>query len=448
MANTIDTATQTNEKITIDSIELSGNKKTKDYIIFREAQLKKGETLTPSQLTQRLELARQLIMNTTLFVEANVYVANLVKNKALVKIEVKERWYLFPLPYFKLVDRNFNQWWVDQKRSLDRINYGIKFIQNNFSGRNDNLNIWLVNGYNKQVSFRYDRPFVDKKLKHGFNIGFIYNSQREINVFTKDNKQVFFKLEDQFVREVKSFDLTYSYRPDVKFRHYIRFSINREWVADTIIKLNPLYYPGGKNTFNYIDLNYHVQYFKVDYMPYPTKGWMFESSIFNRGFKAPNHLLQATAHAQWAVPLSAKSFIRLEAAAAVKSGAGKWFFNQRFFGYGDFQLRGQEFNVVDGVAGWMSTFTIHQEVLKFVLRNPFKTKVHDKIPFRFILKAYTDMGKVKNNNPANNSLANKFMYTGGVGLDIVSIYDFVFKIEYSFNQLGTQGLYLHTRNDF
>ena len=29
------------------------------------------------------------------------------------------------------------------------------------------------------------------------------------------------------------------------------------------------------------------------------------------------------------------------------------------------------------------------------------------------------------------------------GVDIISIYDFVFKIDYSVNQLGDKGLYLH-----
>jgi len=38
--------------------------------------------------------------------------------------------------------------------------------------------------------------------------------------------------------------------------------------------------------------------------------------------------------------------------------------------------------------------------------------------------------------------------TWGLGLDIVSIYDFLFKIEYSFNQLGRNGLYLQTRREF
>jgi hypothetical protein len=32
--------------------------------------------------------------------------------------------------------------------------------------------------------------------------------------------------------------------------------------------------------------------------------------------------------------------------------------------------------------------------------------------------------------------------TAGIGIDLISIYDFVLNIEYSINQLGDKGLYL------
>jgi hypothetical protein len=35
------------------------------------------------------------------------------------------------------------------------------------------------------------------------------------------------------------------------------------------------------------------------------------------------------------------------------------------------------------------------------------------------------------------------IYSGGVGLDIISIYDIVLRVEYSFNQKGQNGLFIH-----
>jgi hypothetical protein len=61
-----------------------------------------------------------------------------------------------PVPYIKVVDRNINQWIVEQNAKLDRINYGLKLLYNNVSGRNDKLNLYLINGYTKQISLSYD----------------------------------------------------------------------------------------------------------------------------------------------------------------------------------------------------------------------------------------------------------------------------------------------------
>jgi hypothetical protein len=39
------------------------------------------------------------------------------------------------------------------------------------------------------------------------------------------------------------------------------------------------------------------------------------------------------------------------------------------------------------------------------------------------------------------------MYSGGVGLDIISIYDIVIRLEYSFNHLRESGFFVH-KTDF
>lgn len=157
-----ETIFEKNMPVIISDIQLSGNKKTKNFIVLREVPFKKNDRLIQGDVAKLLILARQQLMNTALFVDVTVYVSSHKGNILVISIDMKERWYLFPLPYFKLIDRNFNQWWVDQKRSLDRVNYGIKFIQNNITGRNDNLDVWLINGYTQQITLRYNLPFFDK----------------------------------------------------------------------------------------------------------------------------------------------------------------------------------------------------------------------------------------------------------------------------------------------
>lgn len=158
-------------QITIRSITINGNNKTKSYIIQRELPFKIGSIVSADSLESLTSLAQHQIFNTSLFNEAKVESIMVDSTTADVLIHVKERWYLFPLPYFRWVDRNFSQWWNQQNRSLDRVNYGMNFRQSNFSGNNDRLVIGLITGYTHQAILRYQIPFVDKKLQWGVGAG-------------------------------------------------------------------------------------------------------------------------------------------------------------------------------------------------------------------------------------------------------------------------------------
>ncbi len=116
------------QKMPIERIEITGNTKTKFYIILRELSFVKGDSLNAQQLGAAMIQGKQLLMNTQLFVDVKIDTLT-YQDQWQIRVQVKERWYLLPLPYFRLVDRNFNQWWVDQNRSLDRVNYGVKFIK-------------------------------------------------------------------------------------------------------------------------------------------------------------------------------------------------------------------------------------------------------------------------------------------------------------------------------
>ena len=123
-------------------------------------------------------------MNTTLFHDAIVALKAFDGYQVDVIVEVKERWYLFPLPYLRPVDRNLNQWLVEQNAKLSRVNYGVKLLYNNVTGRNDKLRFWLISGYTKQISFSYDRLYIDKQMKWGLNLRFSIGKNREVNYNT------------------------------------------------------------------------------------------------------------------------------------------------------------------------------------------------------------------------------------------------------------------------
>lgn len=433
--------------VMIADIAIAGNKKTKPYIIEREIPFTQGDYILLEDLEKKLQLAKQQIVNTSLFENVNVYMASRQGELVFINVDVKERWYLFPLPYFKLVDRNFNQWWVENKRSFNRVNYGIKFMQYNVSGRNDKLGINLISGYNRQIDFKYEQPYANKSLTNGFNIGFTFSRQHELNYNTDTSKQVFLK-QDKFVNQTIRAEASFLYRPAIKTRHKFQLAYVDEKITDTIFKLNANYFPNHRQRVRYPEVSYQVQYFDVDYIPYPSKGFMGDASITKRGFSKDMNLWQLKLHGTYTLPITKKTQIQLQGAGVLSLPFDQPFYNRKIFGYGDIFLRGLEYYVTDGVAGAVGRATLRNEIFSFAFKNPVRTQSHNNIPFRLFLKTYGDMGYAYSKNPGTSLLNNRLLKTWGFGLDIVTFYDVVFKIEYSFNQLGNQGLFIHTRSDF
>lgn len=437
--------THSNAYFIIGDIIIAGNKHTKDYIIERELPFKSGDSLQLSELVKQFEIAREQLINTHLFLEAVVAVKAIHGYIVDVGIDIKERWYIFPIPYVKPVDRNLSEW-AKQGYGTDRLNYGFKFVHYNMSGRNDKLRLWLIAGYSKQFQFQYDQPYADKTLKHGYKVGFGYASNKEINYATINNQQQF----NDTLSGFKSWNgyIEYDYRPGLRTFHALRFSYTRLNLDKDVIKLNPKYYKDGVNKIDLPEISYSIKYYDVDYIPYPLKGWMGEVSLLKRGIHSYTEMWQLSAKYSKAVDLGKKWSVNWEGQGTLKLPFDQPFYNSQMFGYRDFYLRGLEKYVIDGVAGILGRQTLRKELLRFNVPTFITSSTHDRIPFTIYAKAFTDVGYSHNKMFPENSLVNKMLYTTGFGIDVVTFYDFVFRFDYSFNQLGQNGLFLHFKNEF
>ena len=304
--------------ILIADIQIVGNKRTKSYIILREMSLKAGDIIPASELQKQMEKSRNQVFNTSLFIETNITSSSKTGDILTIKVEVKERWFLFPVPYFTLADRNFNQWWVTEHRDFSRVNYGIQATQYNLTGNNDPLSIWLINGYNKQISFRYTLPFFTKSLKHGFDIGYNFITQKEITDSTSFNKQAFIK-SNNYLLTFQRADISYTFRPDQYWRHSFRVSFTHELVSDTVLIAKHNYFPNNKTEFQFIDFTYRARYQNFDYNAYPTKGYSFDAYIYKRGLDKTSNLWQlGMGAAAWVATLLSTSSSSARSAAFIR----------------------------------------------------------------------------------------------------------------------------------
>ena len=441
------TTSDTTALFTIRDIVITGNARTKEATILRELSFQQNERYPLSKMVEKFAEAKKQLMNTGLFRSVVVSLNSMQGFDAIVSIDVNERWYMYPIPFVKMVDRNFNDW-MDKDMSLNRVNYGLKLTHNNTTGRNDKLYLYLVNGFTKQVALRYDNLFLDKQMKWSTNLSVALGQNHEVNYNTINNKLVAYKSNNDFVHTFFRTSMEVTYRPAIKTRHIFGIAYNHEDVADTLFQLNPKY-ASQKRVVRYPELSYTLKHYDVDFIPYPTRGVATEVSLLKRGFTHDLNLWQLGAKASAYVPLSDKYIFNLRLAGMLKLPLKQDYINKQFLGYRDLYMQGFEANVIDGVAGGYGKISLARELLNRVVHVPSKRVERlNNLPIEVYAKIYGNVGYVYDPQPGFNRLNNTWLYSAGVGLDFVVLTNFVFKVEYSLNQLGQKGLYLHRRDHF
>jgi len=118
----------------------------------------------------------------------------------------------------------------------------------------------------------------------------------------------------------------------------------------------------------------------------------------------------------------------------------------RGIGFGRNRISGYELYVIDGLDMALLRSNLRFQIWrgnisfgKWVFIDSFR-----ELPFRFNLSLSNDLGIV--NDPfgtrSGNPLNNQLLWGGGLGLDFVFYYDFVFRLQYSVNELGEGGFFL------
>ena len=441
---------QSNAQYTIGQITVEGNIKTKPNIIKRELPYYEGSFVTADSLPILNTIAKQQLINTALFYDVQVTSQMMDSQFVDVHIKVVERWYLFPLPYFRWVDRNFNEWWNVQKRSLDRVNYGINIRQANATGNNDKITIGFITGYTHQSVLKYQFPYLDKKMRFGMGVGWQYFTQKEMNTSTFMDKQVFTHTQS-IIQSGYRANLNLLYRPNLYERHSIQLGVGQISITDSAKMVQPNYLPNYGNSLSYFDASVALTKVNFDYNAYPTKGNSSEFLVYQR-FSGNNPLTSFQFRKIHANHFNnSKNFYLLESNTQGKLLPNNNYLDSKLMGYGNMQMSGLEYYVIDGNAA--SIFKAEMHYLLGSFTNPkyigigFIDKINKRLPevrYHFWLKAFTNVGYVYSERPLNASrLSNTLLKTAGIGLDIISIYDLVIKFDYSVNQLGDKGLYLH-----
>jgi len=447
-------------KVCIKNLTVTGTKKTKIYIVYREIHFKKGDSLLIADLQKELEQARFLVYNTTLFNEVVFELVVTDADNVNIEVRVTERWYLYPVPQFQLVDRNFNEWYKTYKASFNRVNYGLKFVHYNLSGRRDQLRVYLINGYSRNISFNYTAPYSNNALTEGFIVGAGYLQKRELPISVSYNDSLLFlpsdpvsKARADFIYKSWYLNAGYTVRRGFFKKHIFSASYTHVKLSDSVLldpQYNHNYFKDPVNSKGIVDLIYKQQYTNVNNGSYPLKGKTAFFTLHKRGLGFTGGINMFMIEAGWNkyFDMGKKWYSSIQLNGSLKLPFDQAYINQRGFGYGDNYLRGLEYNVIDGVATALVKSTIKKKIIAFNVPFPFFPKLLTKIPFTLFAKTYADLGYAYTKKNYATRLNNRLLYSGGFGIDILTLYDINLRFEYSFNQLKENGLFLHNQSGF
>jgi len=436
--------------VKIGNIYITGNERTRTEIILRELNFTQGDVFKKTDLLEEIELDRQKLMNTRLFISVDIVPLIISDQEADILIRLQERWYIFPVPIFRLADRNFTEWWVNQKRDFSRVNWGAELFHMNLTGRNDRLSARLQFGFTQQYALKYSLPYINKSQKLGISIGANYATNKTIGITSDGHRQVF-QQDPNVLRKVFNSGFAVVYRPSFYDVHTFDFGYTQVAVQDTVALSNPNYLGQGLTKQQYFRLSYVFTHDRRDFISYPLKGsyLRFTANQFGLGIFDDINMLTTRATYGKYFDLG-NDFFQANRVEVFKNwGEQIPYIRRSGFGYSPDFIRGYERYVVETDFLISYRTALKWEFLEGVKKLDERSIIPQfrTLPYAFYLKVFMDLGYAGSPllNTENNFWNNNVIGSLGVGLDVVTYYDFVMRIEYSINREGDTGFYFNFR---
>ena len=446
-----------NDLVKIHSIQFSGNDKTKEAVLIREMEFKVGDTVEQSNLPELLNVSENRLLSTGLFNKADINITNWDTEDNTVEIDValEENWYLYPTYIFELADRNFNVWWQEQNRSLDRVNYGVKLSHYNLTGYRDRLKAKFQLGYTRKYEIDYLFPYLNEDRTIGVGFQIFYSDNKEMGYVTQENKTLFRKADDERVllRRFRTGGRL-TYRPGNNVFSELRLEFHRNAVNEFVIEqLNPNYFLNGRTQIRFLFLELDLQYDRRIYSLYPQSGFLLFGNVKKEGFGLFNEYnnLSITGGWEYYKKLSPKFILGNRTKAKTNlTRRDVSFANNTGLGWDSDIVSGFELYVMDG-----TDYMILLNNLKFQFLNKdtktskYLPRQFEKVNIKMALRGNFDFAYANERlYVETNTINNRWFYGYGVALDLIFFNNFLYSFEFSINDLGETGYFLHSSSSF
>jgi outer membrane protein assembly factor BamA len=439
------------DTLIVKEIKIEGNFVSSRKVIYREVAFKINEIVTRDKLDYLKQTSKNNLNKTALFNFIELNTEEVQPGILIVTVKLTERWFIWPSIYLNHTDTNFSEWW--RTKDLARLEYGLGLKVNNFRGMGESVRLDFRFGNFKKYYLEYSGIHLDKAERHFLSVKTFYAEQKVLPYIIIDN--IYKSLETNYrLLNSTNLEIKYTYRKAYFNSHTFGIGYSEYRIDDTILRLNPYFLGQNNQKQRSFSFGYEFSRDTRDSHFYPKTGYLITAGINKVGLGILDDEYSRT---EIAIKLFGyrKLIHRLYGASGLLfssyNNESPVFFDQAGLGSLQF-VRGYEYYVVNGDQTILFKSLLKFELMSMKVINlriwPVR-KVYqlNKIPLEIYTNLFFDAGYVKDNFESykqyNNTLVNKIMYSSGIGIDFVTYYDKILRLDYSFNALGESGLFIH-----
>lgn len=305
----------------IDTVIISGNAKTKDYVILNEMTLRQGGIATH----EGMSFDRSRIYSLGLFTRVDIQYDSLGSVHFLL-VDVGERWYLIPFPIFGFRDG-------DPRRPY----YGAGILHNNLGGRNQKLYGSFSLGDNPSLNFSFLDPLFDRTHQLYAGAGLAFNR-------VQNRSAIESAIGGQFQEYHYNINGTLGNR--LSLYQTLGVNLGYQIVSVSQYREGRTVSTDGTDRYIYSTINYTFD--SRDLAEYPSRGTFVGLGITKNGFgeSALNYIRYSVDLRQF-VPLPLGFTLGARAQSSIVSGGEVPTYGHAYFGYSE-RIRGYFKTVFEG----------------------------------------------------------------------------------------------------
>ena len=450
-------------EIIFKEVAITGNKLTKDHYIIRELDFKISDTLSvidhhrksntthkrkakidSSELVLRMHYSRENIINTKLFLTVNLGIEQIEGNSYRILIDVTERHYWWLFPVIKLNAPNFNEWLRDP--DLSDVSMGLFFSHNNLFGISHQASIIAYAGKSYAAAFGYKIPWIGHKKKTGVIFAAKYQNLYTAEYGSLENKRQI--LYDDNAIQNAVLGAAFTFRPGLYY--YGTIKMTGEWVqvSDSLYSMDTTFLAQGEKQNVSLSVYVDYAYDSRNNHSYPLNGNYLKVFLNKQGMGLVSKDVDYFSYGidfRLYQSLGKRWYIAEMLKLENSSGENRPYYYQLSMSAKKDYIRGYDLYTLKGDQMYYFRNNLKYELVKPSRKKVKKGQEENKfkaLQYAFYLNLFADAGYVTNHFTEDNPYNNKLLFSWGLGLDFVTYYDLVFRFEYAFTSIGTNGFYV------